>query len=234
MKLTHLIEFLSSITGIPFGTVRLKARLLRLQRMLSTGGRGKAGAEMTPHDIATMLLALIAPGETTDVVSSVAQFAGAEFKSAEWHDVGQIARFMANAESNAVPPFASYRGGVSPALVGCDTAISALATLLPIIAAPANPLRIEALETEMDDEGGKVIIVFSDKMTYGDASWHLKADDAATVQEAFGAETISDWQITVTFEFERESPIKIRHKITMDHSLVHRIAVATLPLSEKE
>lgn len=65
MKLASLITLVSEVTGEAHGVVRVKARALREAGMISQGGRGTAGADMTARDVARILLSLLSSQSTT-------------------------------------------------------------------------------------------------------------------------------------------------------------------------
>jgi hypothetical protein len=60
-KLSELIPVLSrqfDARDFPEKTVAVFARHLRLARLISTGGRGRGGADQTPTDCTNMVLAM--------------------------------------------------------------------------------------------------------------------------------------------------------------------------------
>jgi hypothetical protein len=73
-KLSDLIPTLAKVLPMPERTVAIYARLLRQARLLSTGGRGPGGANMTPEDCARLLLAIMAADQVKDAVGTVQTF----------------------------------------------------------------------------------------------------------------------------------------------------------------
>ncbi len=52
-KLSDLIPATASVLGVPEKTVAIYARHLREARLITTGGRGPGGADMTPWIVST-------------------------------------------------------------------------------------------------------------------------------------------------------------------------------------
>lgn len=73
-KLSDLIPILAKVLPMPERTVAIYARLLRQARLLSTGGRGPGGANMTPEDCARLLIAVMAADQVKDAVEAVEKF----------------------------------------------------------------------------------------------------------------------------------------------------------------
>jgi hypothetical protein len=73
-KLSDLIPTLAKVLPMPEQTVAIYARLLRQARLLSTGGRGPGGANMTPEDCARLLIALMAADQVKDAVPALERF----------------------------------------------------------------------------------------------------------------------------------------------------------------
>jgi hypothetical protein len=73
-KLSDLIAALSQLLPMPEQTVAVYARLLRQERLLSTGGRGPGAANMSPDDCARLLLAIMAADQVKDAVEAVERF----------------------------------------------------------------------------------------------------------------------------------------------------------------
>ena len=73
-KLSALIPAVASSLGIPEKTVAIYARHLRKARLLSTGGRGPGGAEMTPADCANLLIAILAADYAKNAAETVLRY----------------------------------------------------------------------------------------------------------------------------------------------------------------
>ncbi len=73
-KLAQLVTALAGVTGTPEGAVTLLARQMREAGMVSSGGRGPGGAEMTHQDCANMLLALVSRDREVSVPARVADY----------------------------------------------------------------------------------------------------------------------------------------------------------------
>ena len=70
-KLSDLIPRTAAVLGLPESSVALYGRYLREARMISTGGRGPGGAEMTPQDCANLLMALMIAEHAKDASFAV-------------------------------------------------------------------------------------------------------------------------------------------------------------------
>lgn len=73
-KLPRLIETVANNSGIPQPTVSLTARHVREAGMISSGGRGPGGAEMTPTDATNLLIGTVAAMQVKDAPEVVKQF----------------------------------------------------------------------------------------------------------------------------------------------------------------
>ncbi len=58
-KLSALIPAVASVLDLPEETVAIYARHLREARLITTGGRGPGGADMTPRDCTNLLIAIM-------------------------------------------------------------------------------------------------------------------------------------------------------------------------------
>jgi hypothetical protein len=70
-KLSDLIPEMSRHLEIPEETVSVFARHLRLARLISTSGRGRGGADMTPTDCTNLLLAMLSGMPAKDSAQAV-------------------------------------------------------------------------------------------------------------------------------------------------------------------
>jgi hypothetical protein len=66
MKLAVLSPTLAQTLGMPKPTVNVLAMTLRKAGLISSGGRGRGGAEMTPTDVTNLLLAAMGGGHAKD------------------------------------------------------------------------------------------------------------------------------------------------------------------------
>ncbi|MBP2294717.1 hypothetical protein [Azospirillum rugosum] len=71
-KLSTLVPALAEVLGLPEPSVALPARRLREARVISTGGRGPGGADMTASDCAALLVAVLA-SESASAAPAVVQ-----------------------------------------------------------------------------------------------------------------------------------------------------------------
>ena len=86
-KLSDLIPVLSRLfdaRDYPEKTVAVFARHLRLARLLSTGGRGRGGADMTPADCTNMILSMLSGLEAQDAAESVQVYREVKPAYLEW------------------------------------------------------------------------------------------------------------------------------------------------------
>ena len=65
---------LTNVLAIPEKSVAMYARHLREARLISTGGRGPGGAEMSPKNCANLLLAILGAKHVKDAAKAVKQF----------------------------------------------------------------------------------------------------------------------------------------------------------------
>lgn len=66
MKLIDLLPVVSETLGLPLASVRVLAMTLRKHGLISSGGRGRGGAEMKASDLTNLLLATMAGGAAKD------------------------------------------------------------------------------------------------------------------------------------------------------------------------
>ncbi|MFN6935618.1 MAG: hypothetical protein ACK4NZ_10760 [Tsuneonella sp.] len=72
-RLSDLIATIAEAGGPPIASLNVIGRALREAGLVATGGRGAAGAQMTPSDLANVLLGLPALGEHTKAADTVAR-----------------------------------------------------------------------------------------------------------------------------------------------------------------
>lgn len=73
-KLSQLVPVVAQALGVPEPTVALYARTLRDAGMISTGGRGPGGAEMTNADAANLLIAVVGSDAIKNAPDTVKKF----------------------------------------------------------------------------------------------------------------------------------------------------------------
>lgn len=73
-KLSGLIPILAQVLAIPEQSVAMFARHLRESRLISTGGRGPGGAEMSARDCANLLIALLGGSYAKDAAKTVRNY----------------------------------------------------------------------------------------------------------------------------------------------------------------
>lgn len=169
MKLTQTIDRLTTDLGEPYGTVRLKARLVREAEMISSGGRGKGGADMTAQDLAVLFLAMLSIGETTGVVAAVRDMGGAPFSLCEWKDWKALEGSWPRRKGEA-PRRYLHRGGLPPKFEGLPTpcpALAALARLIAVAAVKDSKVAIEHVEFRSDQHGLTIELKHTDLLDLG-------------------------------------------------------------------
>ena len=83
VKLSELTPATANVMGIPEKTVAIYARHLREARLITTGGRGPGGANMTPRDCANLLIAIMGAEYAKDAAKVVKKYR-AIVASREW------------------------------------------------------------------------------------------------------------------------------------------------------
>ncbi len=86
-KLSQMIPVLSRLFDVrdyPKKSVAVYARYLRLAKLLSTGGRGLGGADMTPADCTNMILAMTSGLRAQDAAESVKVYRQVKPSYLEW------------------------------------------------------------------------------------------------------------------------------------------------------
>ncbi len=73
-KLSTLIPICAHVMDLPDRTVAIYARYLREGRLISTGGRGPGGADMTPRDCANLLIAIMGTNLVKDAAKAVPKY----------------------------------------------------------------------------------------------------------------------------------------------------------------
>ena len=73
-KLSTLISICANVVGLRDRTVAIYARYLREGRLISTGGRGPGGADMTPRDCANLLIAIMGTNLVKDAAKAVPKY----------------------------------------------------------------------------------------------------------------------------------------------------------------
>ena len=73
-KLSGLIPVVAGVLDVPEKTVAIYARHLRQARLITTGGRGPGSAEMTAHDCANLLIAIMGGNYAKDAAETVARY----------------------------------------------------------------------------------------------------------------------------------------------------------------
>lgn len=91
-KLAQLIEAVSSNSGVPLPTVSLTARHVREAGLISSGGRGPGGAEMTPTDATNLLIGTVAAMQVKDAPEVVKLFRSARPIKNDWGEDHAAAR----------------------------------------------------------------------------------------------------------------------------------------------
>lgn len=71
MKLIELLPVVSETLGLPLASVRVFAMHLRKHGLISSGGRGRGGAEMKASDLTNLLLATMLGGPAKDAHTAV-------------------------------------------------------------------------------------------------------------------------------------------------------------------
>lgn len=155
MKLATLIDRINVHFGTTAGAVALRARLLREAGMISSGGRGKGGADMTAQDVAIMLLSELTIGEAKDVVFDVRRLSSIELTFSEWSapfavDEWADGKAQPKISGCAVPP-----GFEMPKTV---TALEYLARLISLEAAKHHDTEVWAISMQSDQHGLSVTI----------------------------------------------------------------------------
>jgi hypothetical protein len=70
-KLSDILGPVADILDVPRGSVNVWAMILRKHGLITTGGRGRGGAEMRPSDIANLLLAAMTGGGAKSINDDV-------------------------------------------------------------------------------------------------------------------------------------------------------------------
>lgn len=73
MKLSELLPIVAATLGLPPASLRVLGAHLRKHGLVTSGGRGRGGAEMTPTDLTNLLLAAMSGGPVKDVHLSVSR-----------------------------------------------------------------------------------------------------------------------------------------------------------------
>lgn len=168
MKLSQLIEALASETGSPAGAVRLKARLLREAGLISSGGRGRGGADMNANDVSIALLSEIVIGETTAVATEVERIGALELGLCEWVNISRLERQLDGSDNRLPRSAYKYQGPKPPQLAGLDNPVflaNALPRLLSMAATQKSTVEIEHLQLNSDAAGVTVQIKYQAKMS---------------------------------------------------------------------
>jgi hypothetical protein len=92
-KLSALIPAVASSLGLPEKTVAIYARHLREARLISTGGRGPGGAEMTPQDCANLLMAIVGGNLAKDSALTIDHYASLPAGRDEQRDRWELENF---------------------------------------------------------------------------------------------------------------------------------------------
>lgn len=92
-KLSALIPAVANSLGLPEKTVAIYARHLREARLISTGGRGPGGAEMTPQDCANLLVAILGGNLAKDAALTVQHYASLPAGGDEQRDRWELESF---------------------------------------------------------------------------------------------------------------------------------------------
>jgi hypothetical protein len=105
-KLSELIPALSRLfdkRDFPEKTVAVFARHLRLARLLSTGGRGLGGADMTPADCTNMILAMTSGLPAKDAAEAIQIYRAVRPSYVEWQRDEDAPRVAWLDELNGAP-----------------------------------------------------------------------------------------------------------------------------------
>jgi hypothetical protein len=71
--LSQLTRTLATATGVPEKSLVIIGRMLREDGLISSGGRGRGGAQMTANDAASFLMGICTPGDHTKAAQAVRQ-----------------------------------------------------------------------------------------------------------------------------------------------------------------
>ncbi|MCZ6770705.1 MAG: hypothetical protein O7G83_01805 [Proteobacteria bacterium] len=87
-KLSALVSVVARTLGLPEKTVAIYARHLREARLITTGGRGLGGADMTSPDCTNLLIAVAASNQAKDAAVTIANYgtlpAGRDREPEQW------------------------------------------------------------------------------------------------------------------------------------------------------
>ena len=91
MKLVDLLPVVSETLGLPLASVRVLAMNLRKHGLISSGGRGRGGAEMKASDLTNLLLAAMSGDAAKDAHTAVQRLREASVDPTSSHH-GESAR----------------------------------------------------------------------------------------------------------------------------------------------
>ena len=168
MKLSKLSDAIAMEFGEPHGTVALKHRLLREAGKLSTGGRGRGGAEMNERDLAVVLLAEMSFAEPTSIVPQFTAVENLPLRSCEWTDMKEGARGLGEQERR----FPYIHHVSAPISFGADipaTALDGLSRVLKLQAEGRFEFQIEHVELRADKDGVSLEIDHWERQSYAEA-----------------------------------------------------------------
>lgn len=93
VKLSNLVPAISQILNVPQKTVNVIAMHLRREGLISSGGRGRGGAEMSARDTATLLIGVMGADQLKDAPAIVRDLGSYELEESTDEEEGELVEF---------------------------------------------------------------------------------------------------------------------------------------------
>jgi hypothetical protein len=154
MRLKALQDLFGESTGEPASEMRTRVDVLRSAKLLTTGPRGPGAPHMTARDLATLLLATLAPGAALKCAETVEAVGAAELFGVDRipHDGSRPTGWSRN-----VRAWRDDDAALLPAaMIGARTALDAVEAAIAAYVADDPDPGIEGIEVEAVATGPRV------------------------------------------------------------------------------
>ena len=213
MKLRELIDLTGAELGMKASEVNTRARRIREEEFLRSGGRGTGAPDMQATDVSAMLLGMVSMADPVRAGADLSELNRATFFGCEWTDL-HVASWRgadrldtgAFKHAGAPPPMFDINGAESSPLGGLAKALE--------LAAERPDVSIDYLEHRADRDGRTIEIVWLQDWAREEAAEaYIAATGDPTDRIRFAkGDGVSRWEIAVEYSL-REPQREQRERV---------------------